>query len=255
MMSQFDKEDYDEALERNKAMIEEMRIAVMDFDVYEHGMEVVDTDYDNFLMVFHCSEESLTNEQHNDNLVKRRWHFNKIKEEAKIMRDKYADQQDYQDWVKSIESNPHPSYVEMEAEVETGNKINEYLLMTLKDENMYILKDLWKKCRVLFTNQDISGKGINDFMPELSQVTHQSQMTLFSKNPWDITDDQFLQFKTLMKEKIGEWDFDASHTKQHQPRDVCPETDPFVLTSSMTYQEAIKRQGLEYPEEWVNETP
>ena len=34
-----------------------MRQALMEYDPYEHGMQVLDTDYKTYMLLYHCNED------------------------------------------------------------------------------------------------------------------------------------------------------------------------------------------------------
>ena len=52
-------------MEENAQFVEELRKAIADFDTYEHGMNVLDTDYENFLMLYHCREDEVHIDEYN----------------------------------------------------------------------------------------------------------------------------------------------------------------------------------------------
>ena len=43
-------------MEENAQFVEELRKAIADFDTYEHGMNVLDTDYENYLAAYLCEQ-------------------------------------------------------------------------------------------------------------------------------------------------------------------------------------------------------
>jgi hypothetical protein len=60
-LEKYDKLDYEKALIDNKKFIEELKVALAEFNSYDYGMDILDTDYDKYLLSYHCREETIKN--------------------------------------------------------------------------------------------------------------------------------------------------------------------------------------------------